>query len=90
MGSLAVVHCGESFTLAAGHPLRASPCVACREPVGGAPVTVIGVAPLAGEVCVCGVIGGDLFLAHADHLPMEAAGLQRALHRALQCQRDHR
>ncbi|HTM85002.1 MAG TPA: hypothetical protein VL179_08885, partial [Mycobacterium sp.] len=43
-GDVVIVHCADTLQLAPGTGLRAIPCLACREPIGGKPFTVLGVA----------------------------------------------
>lgn len=86
---VATVGCPESFTLGPAHQMRSAPCLACREPVGGEPVTVIGVAALAGPACECGGVVSDVFLVHASHLPLPQLKLQAMIQHALGCALPH-
>lgn len=88
-GGLTVLAGVEPFTLTAGHRLRATPCLICRQWIGGRPATVVGVAALAGEPCGCGGIAAGTFLIHASHLPVPAGTLAAALRRGVNCPRDH-
>lgn len=88
-GDIAIVHCAESFVFAPGNRMRAARCLVCQEFLGDRSATIIGAAALAGQPCRCGGVVSDVFLVHADHLPMEPAGLQAALHRGLQCDAQH-
>jgi hypothetical protein len=84
-GDIAVLHCSAAFTFAPGNRMRAARCLVCRELIGGQYTTVIGAAALAGDACDCGGVVSDVFLVHADHLPMDAEQLQAAIHRGLHC-----
>lgn len=88
-GHVAIVYCNEAFVFEAGHRMRAAPCMICLEMIGGQDATVIGVATLAGDACLCGGIVSDVFLAHAAHFPMPPAELQAAIRRALECSSSH-
>lgn len=82
---VAIVHCAEAFTFVAGHRLRAASCLVCGQLIGGQFATLIGAAALMGDPCTCGGVVSDVFLVHADHLPMDSAELQAAITRGLQC-----
>ena len=82
---VAIVYCNQSFTFDPGHRMRAAHCLICGEMIGGQSVGVIGAAALAGEACRCGGIVSDVFLIHADHMPMPPTELQAAIHRGLEC-----
>jgi hypothetical protein len=84
-GHVAIVYCNEAFTFEPGHRMRAARCLVCRELIGGGSVAVVGAAALNGEACGCGGIVSDVFLVHADHLPMPPADLQAAIRRGLEC-----
>jgi len=88
-GDVVIVHCADTLQLAPGTGLRAIPCLACREPIGGKPFTVFGVAGLAGMPCRNDGIASDVFLIHAEHWPMDYADLQAVIERGLQCGADH-
>ncbi len=86
-GDLAVVHCADAFQFAPGHRMRAANCLICQRLIGDQPATIVGAAALADNACECGFIVSDVFLIHADHLPMCADHLEAAINRGLQC--DH-
>lgn len=88
-GQVAIVYCNEAFTFDPGHRMRAARCLVCRECIGGLAVAVVGAAALAGAACRCGGIVSDVFLVHADHLPMPPAQLQAAIRRGLECGANH-
>lgn len=88
-GHIAIVYCNEPFAFEAGHRMRAANCLICREAIGGQPAAVIGAAALAGEACQCGGIVSDVFLAHAEHFPMDPDALQAAISRGLHCTTQH-
>lgn len=88
-GDVVIVHCADTMQLAPGTGLRAIPCLACREPIGGKPFTVFGVAGLAGMPCRHDGIPSDVFLIHASHWPMDYADLQAVIERGMQCGADH-
>jgi hypothetical protein len=81
--AVAITSCAESFTLAAGHPLRRAGCIVCRRALGGERAHLIGAAALDGPPCDCSGVVANVFLAHADHFPMPMAQLQETLNRAL-------
>lgn len=82
-GYVAIVYCNEPFAFADGHQMRGTPCLICRDGIGGEPATVIGVAALDGPSTSCGHVVSDVFLAHAGHFPMPPEQLQAAIHRGL-------
>jgi hypothetical protein len=84
-GQVAIVYCNEAFMFEPGHRMRAARCLICQECIGGQAAAVVGAAALMGEACRCGGIVSDVFLVHADHLPMEPAPLQAAIRRGLEC-----
>ena len=84
-GSLAVCHSAQSFTLAAGHRVRAAKCLICHLLIGSGQAAVLGVAALAGNACRCGGVVSDLYLIHASHIPADADDLAAAVHRGLAC-----
>lgn len=88
-GQVAIVYCNEAFTFDPGHRMRAAHCLICAEMIGGHSAAVVGAAALAGEACRCGGIVSDVFLVHADHLPMPPAELQAAIRRGLECGANH-
>lgn len=87
--AIAIVHCGQAFSLGDGHPMQDMTCLLCGRFVNSDPVTVIGVTPLTGYGRNCSCVHSDLFLVHADHLPTEAEVLQVAITRGLQCRIEH-
>lgn len=88
-GALAKLHCEQAFTLDPGHSLRKAPCLICQLPIGDAAATIIGLAALAGDACICGGIVSDAFLIHAIHLPMTADQISEAIYRGVKCPVDH-
>ena len=88
-GDLAIVHCGESFTLGPGNRMRASGCPFCAGLIGGEVAAVIGVAALDGDPCTCGALVCDVFIIHASHLPVSGGALQAAITRGINCPSRH-
>ena len=88
-GSLAVCHSAQSFTLIAGHRMRAAKCLICHLLIGSGQAALVGVAALAGDACRCGGVVSDLFLVHATHMPMDPDDLAAAVHRGLACRACH-
>lgn len=88
-GALAKLHCAETFTLDPGHSLRKVPCLICQLPIAGAPATIIGIAVLGGDACICGGIVSDAFLIHAIHLPMTADQISEAIYRGVKFPAGH-
>jgi hypothetical protein len=84
-GAVAVLYCGETFTFEPATRMRASRCLICGDMIGDRLVGIVGAAGLIGEPCRCGHIMSDVFLLHADHMPMGDAELQAAIERGLQC-----
>lgn len=88
-GSLVMVGSGDSFTLAAGHPMRAARCAVCSLPVDGNPVTLVSLAALGGPGCDCGLVPASTYLIHANHLSMTPEQIMEHIETALLCPHDH-
>ena len=86
---VAVVYAADTFTFEQGSRMRTAKCLVCDQAIGGGAAAVVGVAALDGAPCICGGIVSDVYLVHADHMPLNPVALRTAITRGLGCDLQH-